>query len=552
MHVLNICAELMSKSARRLPTDCLSLQYTNNPMSRHFIATALLVFAAVNAKAQKKPNILFILADDLGWKDLGCTGSDYYETPNIDRIAAEGMRFTQSYAACQVSSPSRASILTGQYPVRHGITNWIGEPSGEAWRGRGRHSKLLPADYALTLSSNEVTLPEVLRSAGYATLLAGKWHLGGEGSMPEDHGFEVNIGGHEAGGPYPGGYFSPYGNPKMSDGPRGEELNVRLARETAKFIEECHGRPFFAYLSFYAVHAPIETTEANWRHFRDKAVKGGVPESGFAVEGVLPARQRQDNPVYAGLVRQMDDAVGVVLDKLTELGLDENTIVIFTSDNGGVCSGDDYATSNRPLRGGKGQQWEGGLRVPLLVRYPGLCLAGSECDTPISGMDFYPTLLRMVSVGLPREQKVDGIDFSPLFRGRKVGPRALYWHYPHYGNQGGAPSSVIREGDWKLIRYYEEGRDELYNLAADPAETRPVNELHPRELSQLQNKLTTWLCRTGALFPIADREYDPEKERAYVEKMQRQKMTQLEALRRDILRPDYRPNADWWGSSTED
>lgn len=521
-------------------------------MKNHFIAAFLLVFITTNVKAQKKPNILFILADDLGWKDLGCTGSEYYETPHIDRIAAQGMRFTQSYAACQVSSPSRASILTGKYPVRHGITNWIGEPSGEAWRNRGRHSKLLPAEYAHSLSDTEVTLPEVLRTAGYATFLAGKWHLGGEGSTPEDHGFDINIGGHEAGGPYPGGYFSPYGNPKMADGPKGEELNIRLARETAKFMEECRNRPFFAFLSFYAVHAPIETTEVNWRHFRDKAVEGGVPESGFDIEGVLPVRQRQDNPVYAGLIRQMDDAVGVVLDKLSELGLDENTLVIFTSDNGGVCSGDDYATSNRPLRGGKGQPWEGGLRVPLLVRYPGNCPANSECDTPVSGIDFYPTLLNMISVALPGEQELDGIDFSPLLRSEKVARRALYWHYPHYGNQGGAPSSVIREGDWKLIRYYEDNRYELYDLVADPAENRPVNESYPRKLARLQRKLAGWLRHTEALFPVPDPQHDPAKERAYVEKTQRHSMIRLETLRHDMLGTDYNPNADWWGSSTED
>ena len=229
------------------------------------LATALTVGgnAAEQARSSKQPNILFILADDFGWRDLACTGSRYYESPNIDGIARNGVRFTQGYAACQVSSPSRASIMTGKFTARHGITNWIGEGSGEEWRKMGRHSKLLPAQYVWQLPKEDITLPEALKAHGYKTFMAGKWHLGGEGSYPEDHGFDINIGGHEAGGPYPGGYFAPYGNPKMKEGPDGENLSMRLAHETASFIETHTRRnkkqPFFAFLSFYAVHAPIET-----------------------------------------------------------------------------------------------------------------------------------------------------------------------------------------------------------------------------------------------------------------------------------------------------
>ena len=312
---------------------------------------------ALSAK-EKPKNVLFILVDDYGWNDTSCGGSSYYETPNIDRIAQQGMMFTQGYAACQVSSPSRASIMTGKFTARHGITNWIGEASGEEWRKMGRHSKLLPASYNWSMSLDELTLPEALREGGYKTFMAGKWHIGDVGSSPEDHGFDINIGGYKAGSPM-GGYFSPYNNPKLKDGPAGENLSMRLAEETSRFIEDQtkhhKNQPFFAYLSFYAVHGPIQTTEENWRYFRDKADSMGIASSGFKVDRTLPVRQRQDNPIYAGLIKQMDDAVGVVLDKLEELGLMENTLIILTGDNGGVSSGDNYSTSCLPLRGGKGR-----------------------------------------------------------------------------------------------------------------------------------------------------------------------------------------------------
>lgn len=307
---------------------------------------ASLCFSAsfqLTAKEQQPPNIVFILADDLGWNDLGCTGSVFYETPNIDGIAKKGVRFLNGYAGCQVSSPSRASIMTGKSPARHGITNWIGERSGADWRQMNRHSKLLPAEYVWNLPTGEKTLPETLKESGYVTFIAGKWHLGGENSEPEKHGFDINIGGYESGSPK-GGYFSPYNNPKLPDGPPGENLSTRLARETTHFITEHQKKnrkkPFFVYLSFYAVHSPIQTTEEHWRYYRDKAEQQGIDSIGFEVDRTLPVRKKQDNPVYAGLIKQMDNAVGEVLAKLEELGLNENTIVIFTSDNGGVSSGD--------------------------------------------------------------------------------------------------------------------------------------------------------------------------------------------------------------------
>lgn len=528
----------------------------NNFPKTSLILGLSLAAAQPSAAREKQPNILFILADDLGWRDLSCTGSTYYESPHIDRIARKGMQFTQGYATCQVSSPSRASILTGRYTARHGITNWIGEASGEDWRRLGRHSKLLPAPYVHQLPHEDITLPEALREKGYKTFIAGKWHLGGEGSYPEDHGFDINIGGHSAGSPT-GGYFSPYRNPKMDDGPAGENLSVRLAHETAAFIrhhtQEHKQQPFFAYLSFYAVHGPLQTTEENWRYFRDKAVRDSLPDEAFRVDRTLPVRQVQDNPVYAGLIRQMDDAVGVVLDQLEKLGLDKNTIIIFTSDNGGVSSGDDYASSNLPLRGGKGRQWEGGLRVPLLIQYPGCPAPGTMCDTPVTGADFFPTLLDMA--GLPQlpQQHTDGVSLRPLLmKGEPLPDRALYWHYPHYGNQGGEPSSVIRDGDWKLIRYYEDGREELYNLRLDPTESEPLNAQHPDRVCYLSQKLNVWLTDVQARFPTPDPQYDPAAEAAYKLRQATLTKERLEQQRKEMLCPDYLPNADWWGSRTID
>lgn len=514
------------------------------------------VLSVTAIQAKEKPrNVLFILVDDYGWNDTSCGGSDFYDTPNIDRIARQGVMFTQGYAACQVSSPSRASIMTGKSPARHGITNWIGEASGEAWRKMERHSKLLPAEYAWKMSQDEVTLPKALKQYGYKTFMAGKWHIGGEGSTPEDHGFEINIGGFEAGSPV-GGYFSPYKNPKLPDGPKGENLSMRLAKETAGFIEnqakKNKKQPFFAYLSFYAVHGPIQTTEENWNHYRNKADSMGIAPEGFKVDRTLPVRQRQDNPIYAGLIKQMDDAVGVVLDKLEELGLTENTLIIFTGDNGGVSSGDNYSTSCLPLRGGKGRQWEGGLRVPFIIQDPDCPLHGVTTDIPAIGTDFYPTILEYAGLPLLPEQHVDGQSLIPVLEGKKLPERALFWHYPHYGNQGGEPSSVIRDGDWKLIHYYEDGRNELYNLKIDQTESEPLNAQYPEKVSFLSKKLSVWLTEAGAKYPAPDPQYDPVKEAAYKKRVQTDNLLRLEKERKQQLSPGFEPNKTWWDSKVVD
>ncbi len=476
------------------------------------LGTLLLCLATVNIQAQKKkptpeqPNFVFILADDFGWKDLHCTGSEFYETPNIDRLAKRGMIFENGYAGSQVCSPARASILTGKFTARHGVTNWIGEASGENWRNVGRHTKLLPPAYKMALPAEDITMAEALRSNGYKTFFAGKWHLGNKGSYPEDHGFDINKGGYEAGAPYGGGYFSPYNNPKLTDGKPGENLSMRLAKETVSFIEtetaKKKHQPFLAYLSFYAVHAPLETTQANWQHFREKADSMGIVDKGFEMGKTFPIRMQQDNPVYAGLIKQMDDAVGVLLDKLEALGLMENTVVVFTGDNGGVCSGDDYSSSNSPLRGGKGMQWEGGFRVPVIMYAPG-CKPGVSA-TPAIGTDFYPTFLDMAKIPLMPQQHVDGRSLLPALKGEAMADRYFYWHYPHYGNQGGEPSSVVQYGKWKLIHYYEDGRNELYNLEIDPTESETLNAQYPDKVKELSENLKTWLVSVQAKYPRPD------------------------------------------------
>ena len=498
----------------------------------------------------KRPNVLFILADDLGWCDLGVEGSAYYESAHIDRIANEGMRFTQGYAACQVCSPSRASILTGKYPTRHGITDWIGSRSGEQWREAGRETPLLPPHYRRGLDAAEITFAEVMRREGYRTFFAGKWHLGDDEICPENFGFEINKGGWKAGSPM-GGYFSPWENPMLEPGEPGESLPLRLARDTRAFIEAHTDEPFLAYLSFYSVHAPIQTTQEKWERFRRKAAAQGAVDRRFIFDRRLPVRQVQDCPVYAGMIEAMDEAVGIVLAALDEQGLADDTIVVFTSDNGGVSSGDAYSSSMLPLRGGKGRQWEGGIREPFHFRYPRRIAAGSTCDVPASGIDFYPTLLELVGIPAPSEQVVDGLSLVRLLEGNAdsdVVTRDLFWHYPHYGNQGGEPSSMIRSGSWKLIHYYEDGRDELYDLAGDPGERDDLAAAERGRAAELRRRLDRWLTDLDARRPAADPRYEAEKEKARLKHLEQELMPALERDHAQYLDPDWQPNDDWWGS----
>ncbi|ANQ52459.1 sulfatase [Flammeovirga sp. MY04] len=496
---------------------------------------------------EKAPNVLLIIADDLGAHDLSTTQSNYYETPNIDQIAANGIQFDQGYASCQVCSPSRASIMSGKSPARHGITDWIGAAEGEKWRKQKRHNKLLPAFYEHQLDTSYITMPEAFKEHGYTTFFAGKWHVGGQGSLPEDHGFDINKGGFHAGSPR-GGYFSPYKNPKLEDGPEGENLSMRLANETVEFMANHKDKPFFACLSFYAVHGPIQTTEEKWRKYRDKAVANGIEEEGYEMGKFMPIRQYQDNPVYAGLVESMDDAVGRVMNSLKELGLDENTIVVFTGDNGGVSAGDAFSTSNLPLKGGKGYQFEGGLRTPYIIKVPWLKHQKKRSDVPVTHTDFYPTLLELSGLPLYPDQHQDGISLAPLFHDETVENRSIVWHYPHYGNQGGEPSSVIRSGKWKLIHYYEDNREELYNLELDEQEAHNLATEYPNIVKNLSDSLFTYLNELGAKYPEKDDTWTLAKEEAHLNKVKMKKMPALEKKRMEMLGDDFKPNDDWWGS----
>jgi len=507
----------------------------------------LAISVPVFAEAESRPNIVFILADDLGWRDLSVQGSTFYESPNIDRIANEGMRFTQGYAACQVCSPSRASIMTGKYPARVGITDYIGAPAGTDWR---RNTHLLPAHYKRHLPHEDVTIAEAFRSAGYRTFFAGKWHLGSEGSHPEDHGFEVNAGGHRPGTP-PGGFFSPYNNPKLTDGPAGESLPLRLGDEAAKFIEQHRDEPFFAYLSFYSVHAPIQSTQPLWKKYRDKAAKQPAPKNRFIIDRTSPVRQVQDHPVYAGMVEAMDQAVGTVLATLDRLNLSERTVIVFTSDNGGVSAGDGKATSNLPLRGGKGRQWEGGIREPYFIRWPGVTKPGSTNATPVTGTDFYPTLLEIAGLPQRPDQHRDGVSLVPLIRGKTIAKRPLFWHYPHYGNQGGEPSSIIRDGNWKLIHYYEDGRNELYDLSTDVVEQNNVASQFPDRTQSLHRRLQTWLREVDAKLPVPNPNFSLAKHEAEKVRTRTKTLPTLERQHAAVLRADWVAPRNWWGSQVD-
>lgn len=496
----------------------------------------------------KKPNVLFILADDLGAFDLSYANDAYYESPNIDQIAKQGVQFTNGYAAAQVCSPSRASILTGKSTVAHGVTDWIGAETGEAWGKRVPFSKVLPPEYSMQVDSAEITLPEFFKANGYKTFFAGKWHLGSKGSWPEDHGFEINKGGWDYGNPK-GGFFSPYNNDNLEDGPDGENLSERLAQETADFIKANKDEPFFAYLSFYAVHSPIETTQAYWKKYRDKAVSKGIEENGYKMETRLPIRTVQDNPVYAGLIQHMDDAVGIVLRQLKELGLDENTIIVFTSDNGGVASGDAYSTSNAPLRGGKGYQWEGGIRVPYLIKAPGI--SSKVVDYPVSGQDFYPTLIELAGLNVPAEQGVNGTSLVNVLEGNKGEERTLFWHYPHYGNQGGDPVSIIRKGNYKLIYFWETESVELFDLSQDIGETNDISGENETLTADLKKTLFEELDSYQAKYPVSNPFFTQEALTQRMEQVTTKWLPSLESRRLKMLEEDYQPNEDWWGSTID-
>lgn len=507
------------------------------------------IFGGGNEKSiqGEKPNVLLILVDDLGINDLGYTGSTFYETPSIDKLASQSFIFSHAYSNSNVCSPSRASILTGQFSARHGVTDWIGAKSGLAWSHSHPNDKLLPPEYNQALSPSHITLAEAMNEGGYKTFFAGKWHLGKAGNYPQDNGFDINIGGWEKGSPK-GGYYAPWQNPNLPSGPNGQNLTMRLADETIDFINQNKAEPFFAMLSFYAVHSPIQTTEEKWAKYRAKAEQQGIAKEGFGLENILPYRLYQDNPIYAGLVETMDDAVGKVLMALEEMNLASNTIVIFTSDNGGVTSGDAYATSNSPYRGGKGYQWEGGTRVPFLIRVPEMDMTVENIDFRVTGADIYPTILDLTNLPLIKSQHQDGMSLKPLMQEELVAQRPLYWHYPHYGNQGGEPNSILIEDKWKLIYYWESESSELYNLKTDPGEANNLASSDPGRTEIMTTKLLDWLNQVGAKRPTIATSYNEEQASAAKNQRKDQLKLQLESQRNQMLSPNYKPQSNWYGS----
>jgi arylsulfatase A-like enzyme len=461
-------------------------------MIRPFL-TALLVLptlamaAAPTPAAKPRPNVVFFLVDDLGYMDIGANNPrTFYETPHIDALAKRGVRFTDGYAACPVCSPTRAAVLTGKYPQRTGITDYIGAP--QPTNPKQPH-KLVPAPFTEQLALEETTLAEAFKAGGYATMFAGKWHLGSEAFWPEKQGFDINKGGWDRGGPYGGDkYFSPYGNPRLEDGPKGEHLPDRLATEMAKFIHANRDRPFFAYMSFYDVHTPLMARPDLQKKYEAKAKTLPANLEKFGQERARKVRLVQDHAVYAGMVEAMDQAVGKVLQALQDAGVADNTIVVFTSDNGGLSTSEGWA-------------YEGGVREPLIVAAPG-AKAGSVSSAVVTSPDFYPTLLELAGLPLRPEQHRDGVSFVKALRGEKAPARGpVYWHYPHYGNQGGAPYGAVRDGYWKLIEWYEDGSLELFDLAKDPLEENNLAKKDPARVQELLAKLNAWRKDVGALMP---------------------------------------------------
>jgi len=460
---------------------------------------------AANA-VQRPPNVIFFLIDDWGWTDAACCGSKFYETPNIDRLAKQGMKFTQGYSACTVCSPTRAAVMTGKYPARLHITDWI---AGH----RRPFARLKIPEWTLHLPLAERTIAEELKARGYATGSFGKWHLGGEGFEPEKQGFDVNFGGCHMGAPR--NYFPPYGIGNIKDEQPGEFLTDRTTRELVKFIESNKDRPFYAYVPHYAVHTPL----------------GGKPDVVAKYKAKLATgKYNQTNAVYAALVESVDDSVGAVMKKLADLKLDQNTVIFLTGDNGGLSRtirngqwGNPLSTDNSPLRWGKGSVYEGGTRVPLIVKWPGVTKPGSVNDTtPVISVDYFPTILEMagapnsssaragLETGAPR---VDGESIVPLLKGgTKLKRDAIYWHYPHYHPGSATPYSAIREGDWKLIHLFEDDRAELYHLGEDPGETKDLALAFPQKLTELRARLDRWRQDVGAQLPTPNPDHDPARE----------------------------------------
>lgn len=442
---------------------------------------------ATTANKSPKPNVVVVLADDLGWTDLGCYGSDLYQSRNLDALARDGMRFTASYSACTVCSPTRAALLTGKYPARLRITDWIpGLPPS--------NPKLVVPDFTKHLPHEETTLAERLREAGYATASIGKWHLGDPEYSPQHHGFDLNIAGNDQPRPQPG-YFAPYDIDTIEQGPRGEYITDRLGAEAVKFIRNNAERPFFLYLPHFAVHMPIQAKKPLTDRYQSH-VRSGMTHT---------------NAAYAAMIDSMDQTVGRIRQTLDELNIADNTVIVFTSDNGGRVP----TTSNAPLRAGKGSSYEGGVRVPLIVLWPGVTSPGSESTTPVITTDIFPTLIEILGLRRDDEPPLDGVSLVPLLeQTAPLAERSLYWHYPHYQHyqqEGTTPYSAIRRGDWRLIEFHDGASTELYNLRDDIGEQTNLAADSPALVESLRDELHEWLHTVEAQMPTANHDYDPAK-----------------------------------------
>jgi len=467
-------------------------------LSSYAFAAAGCALSGESAQARygrRRPNIVFIFIDDMGWRDVGFMGSRYYETPNIDRLAGQGMVFTNAYSNAPNCAPARACLLSGQYGPRHGVYT-----VASSSRGKSKQRKLIPIENTTDLDSNIVTIAEAIKSAGYVSASIGKWHLGNDPELgPVGQGFDVNVAGYSAGHPAKG-YFVPYNNPELPDGPEGEYLTDRLTDEALNFIENSKDQQFFLYLPHYAVHTPLQAKEELIEKYKTK-----------------PGSNGQNNPKYAAMIESTDQGVGRILDKLDELGLAEDTIVFFFSDNGGVKN----ITSNQPLRGGKGMLYEGGIREPMAVRWPGVVKPGTTSETPVIGIDLFPTILEMAGVPTPEGKLLDGESIVPLLKMQGDFDReAIFWHFPAYlqGKAEGArdpyfrtrPAGAVRAGDWKLIEYFEDGDLELYNLKDDIGEKNNLVDTMPEKAAELHQLMLAWREKVNAPIPTElNPEYDP-------------------------------------------
>lgn len=474
-----------------------------------FMFLMLQALCSCQAPPEKKPNFVFILVDDLGWADIGANWEGtFYETPHIDALASVGVRFSHAYSAHPVCSPTRAALMTGKHPNRVNITDWI--PGFD----RDADSRpIVTPSISHELALEEVTLAEKFKEGGYQTFFVGKWHLGEEEAYwPEFQGFDVNIGGWSVGAPQlkagvSNGYFSPYGNPRLADGPEGEYLTDRLTAESIRLMKEAGDNPFLLYLSYYTVHTPIQPVPRHHDRFKEKLaaqphVAEGDRYQSEGVDGVT--RLTQDNTGYASMVAAMDENIGEIMGALKELGLEGNTWVIFTSDNGGLSTlySEGAPTSNGPLRAGKGWCYEGGIRVPLLIAGPNITGPGRVVDESVVSMDYFTTMLSLAGI---THEAHDGNSLVPLLiadSGNGWDREELFWHYPHYHGSAWRPGSALRKGKWKLIYYYENDTKELFDLERDPKESTDLSSRFPDLADSLQYRLFERLHESGAKFPV--------------------------------------------------